>query len=211
MQDSIKNIKIKEYLDNLYPNAKCSLDYTKDYELLIAVILSAQTTDKKVNEVTPILFSKYKNLDELNDAKIEDIENIIKGLGLFKNKALAIKDVANKLINNFNYKVPSNKKDLLSFKGVGNKVANVVLIELFNIPEFPVDTHIFRFSKRLGYIKENDSIQKAEKSLKENFPESSWIRLHHEIIFFGRYKCKAINPECKDCKIKEYCNFNKDL
>ncbi len=199
-----------EYLDKLYPNAKCSLDYSKDYELLIAVILSAQTTDKKVNEVTPILFCKYKSLDELNNAKIEDIEEIIKGLGLYKNKALAIKDVANKLINNFNHKVPSSKKDLLSIKGVGNKVANVVLIELFDIPEFPVDTHIYRFSKRLGYIKEEDSVTKAETSLKNNFPKSSWIKLHHEIIFFGRYKCRAINPECIDCKIKKYCKFNKN-
>ncbi len=210
MQDSIKIKTILEYLNELYPNAKCSLNYSKDYELLIAVILSAQTTDKKVNEITPILFSKYKNLDELNDAKLEDIEMIIKKLGLYKNKALAIKDVSNKLINEFNYKVPSNKKDLLSFKGVGNKVANVVLIELFNVPEFPVDTHIYRFSKRLGFINENESIEKAEKSLKNLFPKDSWIKLHHQIIFFGRYKCMSKNPNCIDCKIKKYCEFNKD-
>ena len=210
MKVSIKEKEIIEYLNSLYPNARCSLNYSKDYELLIAVILSAQTTDKKVNEVSPILFSKYRTLDELNDAKIEDIEEIIKGLGLYKNKALAIKDVANKLINEFNYKIPSNKQDLLKFKGVGNKVANVVLIELFNIPEFPVDTHIYRFSKRLNYIKENESILKAETSLKKHFPKECWIKLHHQIIFFGRYKCHALSPSCNDCKLKKYCKFNKN-
>ena len=210
MKVSIKENEIIEYLNSLYPNARCSLNYSKDYELLIAVILSAQTTDKKVNEVSPILFSKYRTLDELNDAKIEDIEEIIKGLGLYKNKALAIKDVANKLINEFNYKIPSNKQDLLKFKGVGNKVANVVLIELFNIPEFPVDTHIYRFSKRLGYIKENESILKAETSLKKHFPKECWIKLHHQIIFFGRNKCYALSPSCNDCKLKKYCKFNKN-
>lgn len=210
MKVSIKEKEIIEYLNSLYPNARCSLNYSKDYELLIAVILSAQTTDKKVNEVSPILFSKYRTLDELNEAKIEDIEEIIKGLGLYKNKALAIKDVANKLINEFNYKIPSNKQDLLKFKGVGNKVANVVLIELFNIPEFPVDTHIYRFSKRLNYIKENESILKAETSLKKHFPKECWIKLHHQIIFFGRYKCHALSPSCNDCKLKKYCKFNKN-
>lgn len=210
MKVSIKEKEIIEYLNSLYPNARCSLNYSKDYELLIAVILSAQTTDKKVNEVSPILFSKYRSLDELNDAKNEDIEEIIKGLGLYKNKALAIKDVANKLINEFNYKIPSNKQDLLKFKGVGNKVANVVLIELFNIPEFPIDTHIYRFSKRLNYIKDNESILKAETSLKKHFPKEYWIKLHHQIIFFGRYKCHAISPSCDDCKLKKYCKFNKN-
>ena len=210
MKVSIKEKEIIEYLNSLYPNARCSLNYSKDYELLIAVILSAQTTDKKVNEVSPILFSKYRSLDELNDAKIEDIEEIIKGLGLYKNKALAIKDVANKLINEFNYKIPSNKQDLLKFKGVGNKVANVVLIELFNIPEFPVDTHIYRFSKRLGYIKDNESILKAETSLKKHFPKECWIKLHHQIIFFGRNKCHALSPSCNDCELKKYCKFNKN-
>ncbi len=210
MKDCSKNKEIRDYLFDLYKDAKCELNYSKDYELLLAVILSAQCSDKKVNEIDKILFTKYDSLDKLNNASFEDIKKIIEPLGLANNKAIAIKDAVNKLINDYNYKVPSSKEELLKIKGVGNKVANVVLIELFNKNEFPVDTHIYRFSKRLGYIKETDSILKAEQVLKDNFNEEDYIPLHHKIIYFGRYKCKSINPICKDCKIKKYCVFNKN-
>lgn len=211
MKDSFKNKEIKKYLETLYPNAKCELNYSKNYEFLIAVILSAQVSDKKVNEITKILFSKFDSLDKLNNATYEEIFEIIKPLGLAKNKTFAIKDATNKLINEFNYKVPSNKEDLLKIKGVGNKVSNVILIELFNKEEFPVDTHIYRFAKRLNYISYSDSILKAEKKLKANFDSQDYKSLHHKIIFFGRYKCKSLSPDCKDCLIKKYCNFNKKI
>lgn len=206
-----KKDDIRSYFDSLLPNAKCELNYKKDYELLIAVTLSAQTTDKKVNQVTEILFSKYKNLDELNEAKEEDIEKIIRPLGLSKNKAKAVKDITNKLINNFDYKVPDNKGLLLTMKGVGNKVANVVLVELFNKEEFPVDTHVFRVSKRLGIAKEEDNIDTVEQKLRRYFKKEEYKKLHHQFIHFGRYFCKSQSPSCDICKLKTYCNFkNKD-
>lgn len=208
---SIKNDLVIEYLNELYPNARCSLNYDKDYEFVIAVILSAQSTDKKVNEITRVLFNKYKTVDDFNNASLKDIEAIIKPIGLYKNKALAIKDFTFKLANKYDYVIPSSKKELLTIKGIGYKVANVILIELFHIEEFPVDTHIYRFSKRLNYISKDDSINKAEVALKKAFPKKYWIRLHHQVIFFGRYKCKSQNPICKDCKLKKFCKFNNSL
>lgn len=201
---------IEEYFNELLPSAKCELNYNKDYELLIAVTLSAQVTDKKVNKVTEVLFNKYKNLDELNSASIEDIEEIIKELGLYKAKANAIKDITNKLINNFNYKVPDDKKDLMSMKGVGNKVANVILIELFDRYEFPVDTHVFRVSKRLNIANKNDSIEVVEEKLKKTFEKEKYKKLHHQFIHFGRYYCLARNPKCENCKLKNICEYYKE-
>ena len=175
MEKSNKIVVIKSYFNEILPNPKCELNYNKDYELVIAVMLSAQTTDKKVNEVTDVLFKKYPTLDDFNKASLKEIENNIKEIGLYKNKAIALKDIVYKLINNFNYKVPNNKEDLLSMRGVGNKVANVVLIELFDMPEFPVDTHVYRVSKRLGLIKNSDSVEKCEEKLRKLFKNSRKI------------------------------------
>lgn len=197
---------IRDFLDSNYPFSKCELNYSKDYELLISIILSAQTTDKKVNEITSLLFKKYDSIDSFYIASINEIENDIKSLGLYKNKAKTIKNIASSLKNNFNYKVPDNKKDLLSIKGVGNKSANVVLIELYNKEEFPVDTHIYRISKRLGITKESDNISKTEKKLKLFF-KKDFKKLHHEIISFGRNKCKAISPICYNCPLSIICNY----
>lgn len=206
-----KSNKIKDieaFLDETYPNAKCALNYNKDYECLIAVMLSSQTKDSKVNEVTSILFSKYKSLNELNNANLNDIENIIKNLGLYKVKAKNIKEICNILINKYGSKVPSKKEELLKISGVGEKVANVVLIELFEIPEFPVDTHIKRISIRLGLSKNTNPIN-IEKDLKRTFKKENWISLHHKFIFFGRDKCRAIRPDCINCKLQKYCNYFK--
>ena len=196
---------IKSYFNEILPNATCELNYTKDYELLIAVVLSAQTTDKKVNELTATLFKKYKSIDDFDNADLKDIENDIKSIGLYKNKALALKDIAYKLRYKFRYKVPSSKEDLLTMKGAGNKVANVILIELFDKEEFPVDTHVFRCSKRLGLASKDDSINKVEEKLRKTFDKKDYKKLHHQFIHFGRYYCKAINPACKNCKLKEIC------
>ncbi len=196
---------ITSYLNEILPIAECELNYTHDYELLIAVVLSAQTTDKKVNEVTKTLFKKYPSIDAFNNASLKDIENDIKVIGLYKNKAIALKDIAYKLVHDFNYKVPSKKEELLTMKGVGNKVANVVLVELFNKQEFPVDTHVYRLSKRLGIASKNDSIDKAEQKLRKVFKDYDYKLLHHQFIHFGRYYCKAINPACENCKLKEIC------
>ncbi len=200
---------IQSYFNELLPNASCELNYTKDYELLIAVTLSAQTTDKKVNEVDKILFNKYPSLEELDKASLKEIEDVIKYLGLYKNKAIAIKDIAHQLIYKFDKKVPNNKKDLMSMKGVGNKVANVILIELFDKEEFPVDTHVFRLAKRLGLANENDSIILVEEKLKKFFDKKDYKLLHHQFIHFGRYYCKAINPICNNCKLQAVCKYIK--
>lgn len=196
---------ITSFLDELFPNPKCELNYNKDYELVIAVMLSAQTTDKSVNKVTDILFSKYNSLDELEKASIEDIEDIIKSIGLYKNKALNLKGIVHSLIYNFDYVVPSSKEDLMKLPGVGNKTAGVIRAEIFKIAELPVDTHVQRISKRLGLANEKDDPLEVEKKLKKLFPKERWIKTHHQFIHFGRYFCTAKSPNCNSCKLKNIC------
>ena len=197
------------YLDELFPSARCELFYSKDYELVIAVMLSAQTTDKSVNAVTSVLFKKYQSLDALNNASLEDIENVIKPIGLYKNKAKNLKGIVKDLIEEFNYIVPSNKDLLMTLPGVGNKTAGVIRAEIFKIPDLPVDTHILRISKRLGYAKKDDEPIDVERKLKKIIPENRWIKSHHQLIHFGRFFCTARNPKCAECKLKESCNYLK--
>ncbi len=193
------------YLDELFPDAKCELFYTKDYELVIAVMLSAQTTDKSVNAVTKVLFNKYQSLDALNEASLEDIEEIIKQIGLFKNKAKNLKGIVKDLIERFNYQVPSDKDLLMTLPGVGNKTAGVIRAEIFKIPDLPVDTHILRISKRLNLAKKDDEPIDVERKLKRLIPEERWIKSHHQLIHFGRYFCTARSPLCEKCKISDMC------
>ena len=198
-----------DYLDELFPSVGCELLYTKDYELVIAVMLSAQTTDKSVNNVTRVLFSKYKSLDELNNASIDDIEQTIKQIGLYKNKAKNLKGIVKDLIERFNYQVPSNKEELMTLPGVGNKTAGVIRAEIFKIPDLPVDTHILRIAKRLKIAKKDDEPIDVEKKLKRLIPEDRWIRSHHQLIHFGRYFCTARSPRCVECKIRDMCSNKK--
>lgn len=195
--------EIYEYLDELIPNPKCELNYNKDYELLIAVCLSAQTTDKRVNQVTEVLFNKYKTLNELKNAEISDIENIIKPLGTYKRKAIYVKKIAEK-IDEIGY-VPCNRKILEKLNGVGRKTTNVVLGELFNEPYIAVDTHVARVSKRLGLAAKNDNVLKIENKLSKKIPDNIKHKLHHQLLLFGRYYCKAKNPLCDTCKLKNIC------
>ena len=197
------------YLDELFPNAKCELFYTKDYELVIAVMLSAQTTDKSVNAVTSILFNKYQSLDALNEAPLEDIENIIKQIGLYKNKAKNLKGIVKDLIERFNYQVPSDKDLLMTLPGVGNKTAGVIRAEIFKIPDLPVDTHILRIAKRLKLAKKDDEPIEVEHKLKKLIPEERWIKSHHQLIHFGRYFCTVRSQMCEKCKISDMCMNNK--
>ena len=193
------------YLDELFPSARCELFYSKDYELVIAVMLSAQTTDKSVNAVTPILFNKYPSLEDLNNAPLEDIEEILKPIGLYKNKAKNLKGIVKDLLERFNGKVPSNKDELMTLPGVGNKTAGVIRAEIFQIPDLPVDTHILRISKRLNLAKKEDEPIDVERKLKKLIPEERWIKSHHQLIHFGRYFCTARNPQCEKCKISDMC------
>ena len=205
------NVKpLLDYLDELFPSAKCELFYSKDYELVIAVMLSAQTTDKSVNAVTPILFQKYPTLEALNKASLEDIEEIIKQIGLYKNKAKNLKGIVKDLIERFDGKVPADKDELMTLPGVGNKTAGVIRAEVFNIPDLPVDTHILRISKRLNLAKKDDNPYEVEMKLKKIIPEERWIKSHHQLIHFGRYFCTARSPQCEKCKISDMCT-NKTI
>ena len=197
--------RLLTYLDELFPLAKCELFCSKDYELVIAVMLSAQTTDKSVNAVTPILFKKYQSLDQLNKASLEDIEEILKPIGLYKNKAKNLKGIVKDLIEKFNYVVPSDKEQLMTLSGVGNKTAGVIRAEIFQIPDLPVDTHILRIAKRLNLAKKDDEPIDVERKLKKIIPEERWIKSHHQLIHFGRYFCTARSPQCENCKIKDMC------
>lgn len=199
------------FLDKLFPNAKCELNYSKDYELLIAVMLSAQSTDKAVNKVTSVLFNAYSTLEELNEAEEKNIQNIIHSVGLSKTKAKNIKLIARDLIQRFHSKVPSSREDLMSLSGVGRKSANVVRIEFFKIPEIPVDTHVERVSKRLTLVQEEDSVLNVELKLRKLIPEDRLIKIHHQLIFFGRYICKSQNPICTECPFKLFCTYHKRL
>ena len=202
-------VHLLDYSDELFPHASCELFYTKDYELVIAVMLSAQTTDKSVNAVTTVLFNKYKSLDELNAASLEDIEEILKPIGLYKNKAKNLKGIVKDLIEKFNYVVPSDKDLLQTLPGVGNKTAGVIRAEIFKIADLPVDTHILRISKRLNLAKKDDEPIDVERKLKKIIPEERWIKSHHQLIHFGRYFCTARSPKCAECKLKDSCNYLK--
>lgn len=203
MTGLMKNDKIINYFDKIIPNPHCELEYTKDYELLIAVMLSAQTTDKRVNSVTRVLFKEYNSLDSLSKANIEDIINIIKPIGTFRKKASNLIMISKALLP-FGY-VPNDRKFLESLPGVGRKTTNVVLGILYNEPCIAVDTHVARVSKRLGLANKNDDVLTIEKKLTRRFKNNNLLRLHHQFILFGRYTCKAINPECKNCELKEIC------
>lgn len=198
---------LTEYLNRILPEAKCELNYNTDYQLLIAVMLSAQTTDKSVNEVTKVLFTQYPSLESLASADLFDIENAIKRLGLFRHKAQNIIAISKKLVAEFNGKVPSNKEELTTLPGVGNKTANVVRAELFQIPEIAVDTHIHRICKRLGIIKESEDVFTCEKHLRALFKKEQYILLHHQLIHFGRNICLARSPRCEECELKKYCLY----
>ncbi len=193
------------YLDELFPDPKCELNFSNAYELVIAVMLSAQTTDKSVNKVTDVLFKTYPTLEELDNAPLSDIENIIKSIGLYKNKAANIKGITHDLLTRFNGEVPSDKELLTTLPGVGVKTAGVVRAVYFQIPELPVDTHVARIAKRLSLAKESDEPIEIEKKLKKIVPKERWIKTHHQLIHFGRYFCKAKNPMCENCKISGFC------
>ena len=205
----MKTNEIINKLNIMIPNPKCELNYTKDYELLIATVLSAQCTDKRVNQVTKVLFDKY-DLKSLKDAKLEDIEKTIYSCGNYKKKSIYLKNIANSLIKDFNGSVPNDRNYLENLSGVGRKTTNVVLSNLFNVPAIAVDTHVNRVSKRLGLAKINDTVLEVEKKLMKKIPESLWSRTHHQMVLFGRYICKSNNPNCEECLLKEYCKYYKN-
>ena len=197
--------KTLEFIDSLFPDAKCELFYNQDYELAIAVMLSAQTTDKAVNKVTATLFSRFPTIESLKNAELSEIEDIIKSIGLYKNKAKNIKDLARVLVDEFGGVLPSDKNDLQRLPGIGNKSAGVIRCEVFKIPDLPVDTHIIRISNRLGFADAKDEPIDIEHKLKKLISEDRWIKTHHQLIHFGRYFCTAKKPQCEACKLRDFC------
>lgn len=201
---------IIEILAAEFKNAKCELDYYDDFSLLVAISLSAQTTDKRVNEVTKELFKKYPDAISLSKAEIKDVSNIIKSLGLYKNKTNNIINLSKMLVSNFNSTVPNKREELMTLPGVGRKTANVFLAEMYNFPCMPVDTHIKRVSNILGLTKENDPL-KIEKDLTKKIDSEVLARTHLYLLFFGRYVCKAVKPSCNLCKLQKFCIKNKSF
>lgn len=203
--------KVFDYLDELFPNPVCELEYSKDYELLIAVMLSAQTTDKRVNKVTKVLFSKYPSLESLAKADVSDISDIIRELGSYRKKSVYVKEIAMSLLENWNGMVPNDRDFLESLSGVGRKTVNVFLGVIYNEPAIAVDTHVNRVSKRLGLSSLEDDVYEVEKKLMNLVPKERWVRTHHQLVLFGRYYCKAKNPLCDNCKLKKICKKNQQI
>lgn len=200
---------ILETLDQMFPNATVELNHNNHFELLVAVALSAQTTDIAVNKVTPALFNQYPTPYDLSKADEKDIEQYIKTIGLYRNKAKNIKALSKDLVDKFEGKVPSNRKDLESLPGVGRKTANVVLSNAFHIPALAVDTHVARVSVRLGFAKVGDSVLTIENKLMRKIPKDKWQQAHHQFIFFGRYHCLARNPKCSVCPLFDVCKYKE--
>ena len=210
MTKSEKREIISKYLDELFPNPKCELIYHNDYELLIAIVLSAQTTDKRVNMVTPILFSKYPTLEKLSEAPIDLLEEILKPIGSFRKKAVYVKDIAYNLITKYQGVVPTDREKLEKLKGVGRKTINVFLSEYYNYPAIAVDTHVERISKRLRIASKKATVLEVEEKLQKFFPKDEWAKRHLQLVLFGRYYCKAVKPDCSSCPLKELCrDFRK--
>ena len=201
-----------EGLDSLFPDARCELEHRNNYEMAVAVVLSAQTTDASVNRVTPALFEKYPDAASLAAGELKDIEQCIASLGLYHNKAKAIKGMAQGMTERFGGEVPDTMEDLVSLPGGGRKCANVILSECYGVPALAVDTHVSRVSKRLKLAKPDDSVLEIEKKLRRKIPKERWIRTHHQMIFFGRYLCHARSPECGRCPFTAECREkNKNL
>lgn len=197
--------EILDILKELIPNPICELNFNNLFELVCAVSLSAQTTDKRVNEITPILFEKYPDVYSLSVADKDDVYNIIKPLGFANSKASNLINMSRMLIKDFNGEVPNKLEELEKLPGVGRKTANVILAVGYNIPAFPVDTHLIRMSHRLGYAKQSDTVLEIEKKYTKYIDKEDWNKAHHLLLLFGRYHCKAVNPKCNDCKLIKFC------
>lgn len=204
---ALKNKEIVSVLNKLYPNPKTMLNYNNDYELLIAVVLSAQAQDIVVNVVTKPLFQKYPDFQSLSKANYEDVYETIRQVGLAKTKSQNIIKLANQVLENYKGTIPTNKEDLKTLAGVGDKTANVILAILFKENVMPVDTHIARFAKRLGIADEKDSANEVEKKLVKYFKGEDFRLLHHQIIYYGRNVCDAKKPKCEICEFTKFCIY----
>lgn len=203
--------EILSLLTEMFPDAHCELIHRNPFELAVAVVLSAQTTDVSVNKVTPDLFAKYPTPQALAEAPLEDIERCIQRIGLYHNKAKSIQGLARGLMEHFNGVMPQTMEELTTLPGVGRKSANVIMSVCFGMPAIAVDTHVERISKRLGLAAPKDSVLEVEKKLMKKIPKSEWSHAHHLFIFFGRYFCRAKNPQCQDCPFTAFCREYKAM
>jgi len=207
---SSANVKsILKILDELYPDAQCSLDFADPLQLLVATILSAQCTDERVNKVTPALFTKYTSAGQLAEAPLEELEQDIKSTGFYHNKALAIKESSRIIADRFGGKVPPDLESLVELPGIGRKTANVVLGNAFGIPGVVVDTHVARLSARIGLTREKDR-DKIEQDLAALIPKQRWIKFSHQLIQHGRRICIARKPKCSICPLRPHCEYGTD-
>lgn len=193
----------------MFPDAWCELNHSNPFELLIAVVLSAQSTDAMVNRVTEKLFQKYKKPEDYLNVPLEELQNDIRKIGLYRNKAKNIQKLCKMLIDKHNGEVPQTREELMELPGVGRKTANVVMSVAFGIPAIAVDTHVERVTKRLGICRWKDSVLEVEKTLMKKVPKEEWSITHHRMIFFGRYHCKAQNPNCHECPLLSLCREGK--
>ncbi|WP_195940529.1 endonuclease III [Romboutsia sp. 1001713B170131_170501_G6] len=206
----MKNInKILDILEETYPDAKCELNYTTAFELLIATILSAQCTDVRVNKVTEEMFKKYNTPEAFAKLSVEEISEEIKSCGLYKSKAQKIKETSSKICELYNGQVPDSLDELIKLPGVGRKTANVVLSNAFGEDALAVDTHVFRVANRIGMVN-TTTPEKTEFPLMKVIPKKRWSHSHHLLIFHGRRICKARKPECEICPIQKYCKYYKE-
>lgn len=199
-------LDIIETVNSLYENPKCELIFSNNFELLVAVILSAQCTDKRVNQVTSELFKEYNTPEKMIKLSQDELEEKIRSCGFFHNKAKHILDASRELVEKYGGEIPNDKKKLKSLAGVGEKTANVVLATAFNVPAIAVDTHVFRVSNRLG-LANSKTVEGTQKQLERNLPKESWIKFHYALVLHGRYVCKSQKPKCDDCGLKNCCKF----
>ncbi|RXT08145.1 endonuclease III [Ammoniphilus sp. CFH 90114] len=202
-------LRILDTLKDMYPDAHCELNHENAFELTIAVLLSAQCTDKKVNQVTEKLFQKYKTPWDYLSVPLEELEQDIKQIGLFRSKAKNIQKLCKVLIDEHQGEIPREHEQLTKLAGVGRKTANVVVSNAFGVPAIAVDTHVERVSKRLGVCRWKDSVLEVEKTLMKKIPKEEWTQTHHRLIFFGRYHCKAQSPSCEICPLTDLCREGK--
>lgn len=204
----VRTKKIVDILKETYPDAKCELNYETPLQLLVATILSAQTTDKKVNEVTESLFKDYPDLDAFLTLTNDELEERIKKIGLYRNKSKNLILMFRQVKEKFNGEVPKTMEEITSLAGAGRKTANVVLSNAFGVPSIAVDTHVFRVSNRLG-LANSDNVLDVEMQLQKELPKKEWSLMHHLLIFHGRRCCIARNPKCEECPLSSLCNYKK--
>jgi endonuclease-3 len=199
----------RDQMGRMFPEAHCELNHSNPFELIIAVALSAQCTDVLVNKVTKTLFEKYKTPKDYLEVTLEELQSDIRSIGLYRNKAKNIQSLCRMILEEYNGEIPMDRDELTKLAGVGRKTANVVVSVAFNVPAIAVDTHVERVSKRLGICRWKDSVLEVEKTLMRKIPKDEWSVTHHRLIFFGRYHCKAQNPQCPSCPLLEICREGK--